>query len=356
MRELVLIRENGSLQAYLLEGRNLVEFHEVRPSSSYALGDIFLGWVTQVVRGLNAVFVDIGLPREGFLHYTDTGPELLVQKELLQALRSAREFSLSSLPSISSLPKEGNIGDFVKAGDWLLVQVVKEMAENKGPRLTTNIGLTGNLIVMLPFSSDVGVSHRITDVSLRQYWREELRRLYRPPYGIILRTNGAASTPAEVSAEYEKLIQRWESFMRELRGKVPPYRFSGEDELHHALNDLLSPIPQVIHVSEESVYRQVERYLSQHHLPQVPALRFHRRYEQLRQIFDPEQAKRTLLGRTVTLPNGAYLVIEHTEALHVIDVNTGSLPAKSASVEEVIFQTNLLAAHEIARQLRLRDL
>ncbi|MCX8112164.1 MAG: Rne/Rng family ribonuclease [Bacteroidia bacterium] len=355
MRELVLTRENNTLHAYLLEGRSLVEYHELRATSPYALGDIFLGEVTQVVRGLNAAFVELGLAREGFLHYTDTGPDLLVQKAFIPRW-VAGDDAVISLPPVSSLPKEGNIADYVRPGDWLLVQVVKEMSDNKGPRLTTGIGLTGHNIVMLPFSSDVGVSHRVTDPILRQTWRDRLRQLYRPPYGLILRTSGASASLEEVASEYERLIQRWELFLGELKRARPPHRFRTEDDLHHVLSDLFSPTLDTIHVSEESLYKRIERYFAEHPLTHPPAIRLHRRYEQLRNVFDPEYAKRTLLGRTVTLPNGAYLVIEHTEALHVIDVNTGSLSAKEASVEEVIFQTNLLAAHEIARQLRLRDL
>lgn len=356
MRELVLTQESSTLQAYLLEGRSLVEYHEAPSSSSYALGDVFLGEVVQLVRGLNAAFIHLGLSREGFLHYSDTGPELLAQRDFLTALRTGAPSPETSLPPVTSLPKEGNIADFLKPGDWVLVQIVKEMSENKGPRLTTNIGLTGHTLIMLPFSTDVGVSHRITDPIVRQTWRDRLRQIYRPPYGMILRTNGSTAAPETVSTEYERLIQRWEAFIQGLRGKRPPVRLSEEDTLHHLLHDLLTPPPHTIHVADEAIYRQLERYFAGHPVAQPPALRLHRRPEQLRSYFDPDHARRTLLGRTVTLPNGAYLVIEHTEALHVIDVNTGSLPAKTTSVEEVIFQTNLLAAHEIARQLRLRDL
>lgn len=358
MRELVLQRKDGSIEAHVLENRSLVEYYITQTASSYALGDIFLGEVTQVIRGLNAAFVHLGLPKEGFLHYTDMGPEVLLQKAFLEALRAGQPTpSLAFDPLVSSLPKEGSIADYLAPGDWLFVQVVKEMSENKGPRLTTNIGLTGHYLVLLPFSADTGVSHRITDPTLRQFWKEQLRQLYRQSYGLILRTSGATASPAEVAAEYHTLIHRWESFLSTLSGKKPPYRLSTEEDgLYYLLNDLLNLSPQIIHTTDEALYRQIQRYFTQHAFSSIPLLRLHRRSESLRSLFDLEQAKRTLLGRTVTLPNGAYLVIEHTEALHVIDVNTGSLPAKSASVEELIFQTNLLAASEVARQLRLRDL
>ncbi|MCS6895296.1 MAG: Rne/Rng family ribonuclease [Bacteroidia bacterium] len=356
MRELVLTKEDNALHAYVLEGRSLVEYYTASSDAQCSLGDIFLGEVIQVVRGLNAVFVNIGLQREGFLHYTDVGPELILQQSYLSALRSGKTPVINDPAQVTSLPKDGNISDYVQVGDWLFVQVVKEMTENKGPRLTTNLGLTGHALVLLPFSADVGVSHRVMNPELRYAWRERLKQLYKPPYGLILRTNGAAAAFEEVSAEYAQLISRWESFLSDIKTKRPPYRLNDDDSLSHLLSEALSHLPQTIYLTNENLYRRVQHYLNTHPMPQLPALRLYRRPEQLKNIFDPDYQKRTLLGRTVTLPNGAYLVIEHTEALHVIDVNTGSLPAKSASVDEVIFQTNLLATQEIARQLRLRDL
>ncbi|MCS7297017.1 MAG: Rne/Rng family ribonuclease [Bacteroidia bacterium] len=356
MRELVLTRKEGTIEAYLLEHRQLVEYHEQSEAPIYTLGDIFLGEVVQIVSGLNAAFIEIGLSREGFLHYTDIGPELFAQKDFLSFLKQGL-MPPPELPKPSNhpLPREGKISDFLKVGDWVLVQVVKEMAESKGPRLTTSLALAGQTLLLMPFSADIGISHRISDAHLRQRWREYLHQLYLPPYGLILRTNGADATSEEVAAEYHRLIQRWEYLLSRLQDQSPPYRLT-EDSLHMFLSELLSPPPHTIHITDEGIYHRLQEYLRDHPLPHSPSLRLHRRPEKLRNLFDLHQAKKSLLGRTVTLPNGAYLVIEHTEALHVIDVNTGSLPAKGASVEEIIFQTNLLAAAEVARQIRLRDL
>lgn len=351
------MREEETLRAYALEHRQLVEYHEAVGGTSYSLGDIFLGEVSQVVKGLNAAFVQLGLRREGFLHYSDIGWTLLAQKTFLEGIKRGQVPPLSELPLEAFPPKEGSIADFVRPGDWVLVQVVKEMSETKGPRLSTQIALTGQALVLLPFSSEIGVSHRLTDPLKRQRWRDILREFYRQPYGMILRTNGQYLSPADIQAEYERLINRWEEQVSRLIGQRPPYLLVRESSpLHVILQELLTPPPQRIHVEEEYLHTRIQQYLRMHPLPDPPVVRLHRRKEGLEAYWGLDRATRQLLGRTVTLPNGGYIVIEHTEALHVIDVNSGSLPVHGKPPEEAILQTNLLAAQEVARQLRLRDM
>ncbi|MCX7606678.1 MAG: Rne/Rng family ribonuclease [Bacteroidia bacterium] len=357
MRELVLTKQGDSLRAFLLEQRHLVEYHEMTGGGAYALGDIFLGEITQVIKGLNAAFVQLGLPREGFLHYSDIGCSLPIQRVYIEALRRGHSPPEQLPLPDSALPKEGSITDYLQPGDWLLVQVVKEMSDTKGPRLSTQLSLTGQALVLLPFSPEIGISQRITDPLQRQRWREELRSFYRPPYGMILRTTGQFLPPQELQIEYEKLISRWETLLKRLSGQRPPYRLSeNPSPLVNILQEYLSPPPKVIHTEDEKIYVELQQYLQEHTLPTPPILRLHRKRESLESFLDLERTSRLLLGRTVTLPNGGYIVIEHTEALHVIDVNSGSLPAQGRPPEEIILQTNLLAAQEIARQLRLRDL
>lgn len=340
---------------YLLEHRHLVEYHEVAEGGEYALGDIFLGLVSQVNRGLNAAFVEIGLSREGFLHVSDIAPDFLLQRAYVEALRHAQEPPV--LHAEASPSKEASIGEYLRPGDWILVQVVKEMSDTKGPRLSTQLSLTGQGLVLLPFSTEIGISHRIVDPGQRQAWRERLKAFYKPPYGMILRTGGQKLSPQELEAEYAVLIQKWEDLLKKLRGKRPPYRLSGGgSSIAQVIQDYLNSTPEVIHVEEEALYTEIQQYLQTHRLVSPPALRLHRRKEPLESYFELDRATRLLLGRTVTLPNGGYIVIERTEALHVIDVNSGSLSAQNRPPEEVALQTNLLAAQEIARQLRLRDL
>lgn len=357
MRELILTQERDKLRAYVLEHHQLVEYYEVGGEAAYSLGDIFLGRVTQVVRGLNAAFVDIGLAREGFLHYSDLGSGFPLQQAFLRGLRRGQWSPGDQLGHFPPPAREANITDYLQVSDWILVQVVKEMSETKGPRLSAQVGLTGQALVLLPFSTEIGVSHRISDPALRHRWKEHLRQLYRSPYGIVLRTQGQYLSLAEVTAEYERLIQRWEAQLQALLGKNPPCRLIEENTPFSALlQELLSPPPHAIHAVEAELHRKVSSYLQAHSPPVSPQVCLGLRKTPFTSVVELDRMERQLLGRTVTLPNGGYLVIEHTEALHVIDVNSGSLAAQGKLPEETILQTNLLAAQEVARQLRLRDI
>lgn len=357
MRELFLSKQGETLKAFLVEERQLVEYQVAGEPGSYRLGDIFLGQVTRVIQGLNAAFVQIGLEREGFLHYSDLGWSLPTQRAYLHALRAGQPPPAKLPLAESPPPKEGDIGQFLQPGDWILVQVVKEMSDTKGPRLSAQLSLTGQGLVLLPFSPEVGLSQRILDPALRQQWRERLQTFLRPPYGVILRTQGQHLPLSALQAEYEHLIQKWETLLRRMERRIPPLRLSeNSSPLQPLLQDYLSPPPERIHTNDPILHQELQEHLKQIPLPVPPALRLHRARDTNNPFHELERIARTLLGRTVTLPNGGYIVIEHTEALHVIDVNSGSVAAQSISPEEIALQTNLLAAKEIARQLRLRDL
>lgn len=357
MRELFLSKQGETIQAFLVEERQLVEYQVAGEPAAYRLGDIFLGQITRIVQGLNAAFVQIGLEREGFLHYSDLGWSLPTQRAYLQALRSGQpppaELPLAESPP----PREGDIGQFLRPGDWVLVQIVKEMSDTKGPRLSTQLSLTGQGLVLLPFSPEVGLSQRILDPALRQEWRARLQTFLRRPYGVILRTQGQYLPLPALQAEYEHLIQKWEALLKRLERRAPPLRLSEtHSPLQPLLQDYLSPLPERIHTNDPALHQEIQDHLQQTPLPTPPALRLHRPRDTNNPFYELERTARTLLGRTVTLPNGGYIVVEHTEALHVIDVNSGSVAAQRVSPEEIALQTNLLAAKEIARQLRLRDL
>ncbi len=357
MRELFLSKQGEILKAFLVEERQLVEYQVAPESGAYRLGDIFLGQVTRVIQGLNAAFVQVGLVREGFLHYSDLGWSLPAQRAYLDALRAGKPPPAELPMPQSPFPKEGDIRDLLRPGDWILVQVVKEMSDTKGPRLSAQLALTGQGLILLPFSPEVGVSQRIFDPALRQQWRERLQTFLRPPYGVILRTQGQYLPLSALQAEYERLIQKWESLLKRLERRAPPLRLSeASSPLQPLLQGYLSPPPDRIHSQDPILHQELQEYLRQHPLAVPPALRLHKPRDTNNPFHDLEKTARLLLGRTVTLPNGSYIVIEHTEALHVIDINSGSVAAQGGHPEEIALQTNLLAAEEIARQLRLRDL
>jgi ribonuclease G len=356
LRELVIVEQGGRLDGFLLENRHLVEYYPVPRQAAYVLGDIFVGVVSRIAEGLNSAFVDIGLSKEGFLHYTDLGSTFLWKKAFLEHIRYGKP-----LPNWEELPAQPSrdrpIKELLKVGDWVLVQLEKDMVATKGPRLSSHLSLIGHLVILVPLSRELGVSTRITNPLARQRLREIIQSLYRPPYGLIVRSSAENASAEDIAAEYERLIQEWEGLTRQLTRQVPPFRLtSNNSPLQTLLREMLSPPVDAIYVESPVLYEELKAYFNQARTEAIPHLRLHRRRESLLEYFELDRIVPTLFSRTVTLPNGSYIVIEHTEALHVIDVNTGSIPTQGRSPEEALLQTNLLAAREIARQIRLRDL
>ncbi len=356
MRELIIVQQGGRLEGLLLENRQLVEYYPILTQASYTLGDIFVGVVTRIAEGLNSAFVDIGLSREGFLHHSDLGATFLWKKAFMEAIRYGKPMPVwEELPLHPS--RERSIKELLKVGDHVLVQLEKDMVAHKGPRLSSHLSLVGQLVILVPLSQELGVSTRITNPAIRQQLREVLQNLYCPPHGLIARSSAEKATPEEIASEYHHLIQEWERLIRQIAHRIPPFRLTDHaPPLQALLREALSPPVDAIYVENPSLYEELKTHFSQTRTEVVPHLRLHRRRESLIEYFELDRVLPVLSSRTVTLPNGSYIVIEHTEALHVIDVNTGSVPTQGKSPEEALLQTNLLAAREIARQIRLRDL
>jgi len=356
LRELVIVEQGGRLDGFLLENRQLVEYYPVPKQASYVLGDIFVGVVSRIAEGLNSAFVDIGLSREGFLHHSDLGSTFLWKKAFIEHVRYGRP-----LPAWEELPvnpsRDHPIKDLLKVGDWVLVQLEKDMVANKGPRLSSHLSLVGHLLILVPLSAEMGVSTRITNPGARQRLREIIQKLYRPPFGLIARSSAENATLEDIAAEYDRLIREWESLSWQIAHRTPPFRLTNSaSPLQALLREAFTPPLDAIYVESQALYNELKTYFSQARPEAIPHLRLHRRRESLLEYFELDRIVPTLFSRTVTLPNGSYIVIEHTEALHVIDVNTGSAPTHGKSPGEALLQTNLLAAREIARQIRLRDL
>ena len=356
MRELVIIEQGGRLDGFVLENRHLVEYHPVQVGASYALRDIFVGVVSRIAEGLNSAFIDIGLAKEGFLHCSDLSSTFLWKKAYIEHIRYGKPLPRWEELSASPL-RERPIKELLKVGDWVLVQLEKDMIASKGPRLSAHLSLVGHLVVLVPLSPELGVSTRIANPEARQRLREIIQGLYRAPYGLIARSQAENASPEAIAADYERLIQEWERLIEQIKHRMPPFRLTVSlSPLQTLLREVLSPPVDAIYVENPVLYEELKAYFGQASLEAIPHLRLHRRRESLLEHFELDRVLPTLFSRTVTLPNGGYIVIEHTEALHVIDVNSGFVPTQGKSPEEALLQTNLLAAREIARQIRLRDL
>jgi ribonuclease G len=344
----------------VLEDKILVEFQRETRNDSYAVGDIYFGKVKKILPGLNAAFIDVGYKKEGFLHYQDLGSNFNTQQKYLKRILSGdkKNTQFSKLSLLPELPKDGKIADVLAAGDDVLVQIAKEPISTKGPRLTAELSFAGRYLVQIPFSDKVSVSSKIKSGEERARLRQLIQSVKMRNFGVIVRTSSEGKRVAELDHELRTLQKRFDENMLKLpKLKAPSLFYEETSRMVALLRDILNPTFTHIYINNEDVYRNVLDYISLISPEQKDIVK---RYTSELPIFDhfavTKQIKSSL-ARTVTFKNGAYLIIEHTEAMHVVDVNSGNRTTKNNNEPETTsFSVNLAAADELARQLRLRDM
>lgn len=343
----------------LTEDHRLQEVNrEKRDQDTYAVGNIYYGRVKKVMPALNAVFVDVGYEKEGFLHYLDLGSEFrTLQAYTTKAVSDRRRVpDMAKVQRQPEVGKEGQIADVLKVGDTLLVQVTKEPINTKGPRLTAEISIAGRNMVLMPFADKVMVSSKIRKESERGRLKQLVNSVRPKGYGVIVRTVAEGKRVAELDGELSLLVKRWEDAVRRLQRSQPIALICEEmGRTIGILRDMLSPSFTDIWVNEEETYNEVRQYLGLVAPESVEIVKLYKGEQPMFDKFDITRQMKTGLGRTVGFPKGGYLIIDKTEALFSIDVNSGSKKIFDDQ-EENAFQYNMLAAEEIAHQLRLRDI
>jgi ribonuclease G len=358
-RELVLNATREGLEIALVEDRRLVEYHVERENSRFNVGDIHLGRVRKINPGLNAAFVDVGHEKDAFLHYTDLGPRFrtlynFVQRGVKGSLRGAH---LKGFRVEDELVKTGKMNQVLQKGQQVLVQVLKEPISSKGPRITSEISLPGRYIVMTPFNGSIGVSRRITASGERKRLLSLLESIAPPNWGVIARTAAEGVGVAELHEDVNRILAQWETIIGNLKGAKPrDVVFSETRKVNALIRDLLSrPFSRIV-VNDGGVAEELRRTLEE---GQAGSGKIVHHYTGKKPIFDALDVTKQIkgsFGETVSLRSGAYLVIQHTEALHVIDINSGPKIARRTDQDENALKVNLETAEEVARQLRLRDL
>lgn len=357
--ELVIDVNPNEIVIALLSNRQLVQLTREKSNLQFAVGDIYLGKVKKIMPGLNAAFVDVGYEKDAFLHYLDLGHQFRsLNKFLQQALaRKGRNMSISKMRLEQDIDKNGKIADVIKSGQYILVQVAKEPISTKGPRLCSEISIAGRNIVLMPFSDKVSISQKIKSAEEKNRLKQLLQSIKPKNYGIIVRTVAEGKRVAELDQELRSLVEKWEDSFLHIREMNPPKLVLGEmDRTTAILRDILNSSFENIYVNDASAAKDIKNYIAgiapdkakivKHVSGELP-------------IFDQlgiDKQIKSSFGKTVSFKNGAYLIIEHTEAFHVIDVNSGNRSKAGNDQETNALEVNLAAADEIARQLRLRDM
>ncbi len=357
--ELVIDVSPSEITFALLEDKQLVELSKEKTNSRFSVGDIYLGKVRKIMSGLNAAFVDVGYEKDAFLHYLDLGPQFRSLSDYVsRAIATSLDaISLDNAKIFPDIDKKGKIQDVLKEGQSVLVQVAKEPISTKGPRISSEISIAGRNLVLLPFSDKVSVSQKIKGKEERERLRSLIQSIKPANYGVIVRTVAKNRRVAALDSELRELVEKWEHVAKNLSNAKPPRLVLGElDRASAMLRDVLNNSFSSIYVSQEAVYHEIRDYIVAISPELQKIVKLYQGRAPIFEQFGITKQIKTLFGKTVTFKNGAYLIIEHTEALHVIDVNSGNRTKNSHDQETNALEVNIAAAEEIARQLRLRDM
>ncbi len=358
-KELIINVIPQGVEIALLEDKQLVELHTEKADANFAVGDLYLGKVKKLIPGLNAAFVDVGFEKDAFLHYTDLSPYVRsVLKFTHQSIHQNRNniLDFSTFKVEPEIVKTGKINEILTGKPNILVQILKEPIAAKGPRLTCELSLAGRFVVVTPFNDVIAVSRKIHSADERKRLQKIIEAVKPKNLGVIVRTAAEGKNTAELHEDLLNLEKTWKTIQKNLTGAVAPARILSEQrKTNSILRDLLNADFNRIVVNEKGIYAETKAYLQKIAPDKIDIISFHNSSSSVFDTFGVTKQIKASFGKTVNLPSGAYLIIEHTEALHVIDVNSG-YKSVSNNQEENALETNLEAAAEIARQLRLRDL
>jgi ribonuclease G len=358
-KELIINAAPQGVEIAFLEDKRLVELHRENLTNLFGVGDLYLGRVKKLMPGLNAAFVDVGFEKDAFLHYSDLSP---YAKSLLKFTQQNMEwkpeepFDFERFSIEPEIVKTGKITEVLTGKPNVLVQILKEPIASKGPRLSCEISIPGRFVVLTPFNDMVAVSRKIHSSEERRRLQKIIDAIKKKNFGVIVRTAAEGKNTAELHEDLSQLHEKWKIIQQNLKGAVPPAKILGEqDKTTSLLRDLLSADFNRIVVNDKNIYLEAKAYIQRVAPEKADIVNFYQNGSPIFDTYGVTKQVKASFGKTVSLHSGAYLVIEHTEALHVIDVNSGYKSAGN-SQEENSLQTNLEAAQEIARQLRLRDI
>lgn len=358
-RELIINVSKSEITIALAEDKQLVELGKERVKTGFAVGDIYLGRVRKIMPGLNAAFVDIGHEKDAFIHYLDLGPQFGSLQKLVGQLTGAKKKNVQfdTFKLEQPIGKTGKIAGLLATGQSIVVQVAKEAISTKGPRLTSDISLAGRNVVLIPFSNKISISQKIRSAEERKRLKKIVMSLLPKNYGVIVRTAAQGKNETDIGQDVTSLIEKWEGVLRNIRTLEPPALLFGEmNRANTILRDSLNGTFSAIVVDDKDMYDEVREYIKVIAPEQEKIVKLYKGKIPVFDHYDISRQIKSLFSKYVSLKRGAYLIIEHTEAMNVIDVNSGNRAKVADDQESTAMDVNLMAAAEIARQLRLRDM
>ena len=358
--EVVIDVRQNEVSIALLEDKNLVEYQTEPRSASFAVGNIYIAKVRKLMAGLNASFVDVGYERDAFLHYLDLGNQFSSYEKYLKQVQSDRKklYPFAKATHQPDLKKDGSVANTLKKDQEVLVQIVKEPISTKGPRLTCELSFAGRYLVLMPFYDKVSVSTKIKSSEERARLKQLIQSIKPKNVGVIVRTVAEGKRVAELDSELKILMKRWEDAIAKVQRTTtrPQLVYEEESRVVALLRDLFNPSYENIYVNDEQVFQEVKEYVTLIAPEKAGIVKLYTGNVPIYDNFNITKQIKSSFGKIVNYRHGAYLIIEHTEAMHVVDVNSGNRTKAEKGQEGNALEVNLGAADELARQLRLRDM
>lgn len=358
-KELIISASPDDVQIALLEDKQLVELHKEKKNNHFTVGDVVLGKVRKIMPGLNAAFIDIGDEKDGFLHYLDLGPQYnSVNKYLRLAMNGdASMLTLDGFKPEPIFEKTGNLSNTLKVGQFLLGQISKEPISTKGPKISGDVSFAGRYLVLVPFSNKISISQKIKGSEERGRLRRLIQSIRPENFGLIVRTVAEGKSVAELDSDLHLLMDKWARMTRKLKTANSPQIIESELSTTSALlRDVLTDDFNTVYCDNEDVFNEVRDFIHTIAPEKTDIVKLYKMETPIFEQFGVQRDIRRAFGRIVTIRSGVYLYIEHTEAMHVIDVNSGNHIKAGTGQEDTALQVNIESAKEIARQLRLRDM
>lgn len=358
--EVVIDVQQNEISIALLEDKNLVEYQSEPRSASFSVGNIYVAKVRKLMAGLNASFVDVGYERDAFLHYLDLGGQFNSYEKYLKQVQSDRKklYPFSKATKLPEMKKDGTITGVLEKEKEVLVQIVKEPISTKGPRLTAELSFAGRFLVLIPFNDKVSVSTKIKSGEERARLKQLIQSIKPKNVGVIVRTVAEGKRVAELDSELKILYKRWEDAITKVQKTQnrPQLVYEETSRVVALLRDLFNPSYENIYINDEQVFNEVREYVTLIAPEKAGIVKLYSGNVPIFDNFNITKQIKSSFGKTVNYKHGAYLIIEHTEAMHVVDVNSGNRIKAEKGQEGNALEVNLGAADELARQLRLRDM
>jgi ribonuclease G len=357
--ELIINSSPSEVVTAVLSDKRLTDLIRQRKDARFSVGDIYLGKVSKIASSLNAAFINVGYEKDAFLHYFDLGPQFSSLNNYTQGVTSGKlkQSNLMYFKMLNDIPKTGKISDHISGGQSILVQIAKEPISTKGPRITANITLAGRFLILIPFSEKIAISQKIRTSEERERLRKLLESIKPKGFGLIVRTVAEEKSVEEIDADLNDLVSKWDECFKNLTTAKAPLKVLGEmKRTTVAIRDMVNGSFSNITVNDQALFEETKKYVHTIAPEKDDIVKLYKGSAPIFDHFGVEKQLKALFGRTVGLPSGAYLIVEHTEALHVIDINSGTRIKSKNDQETNALDVNMEAAEEVARQLRLRDL